>query len=68
MLIGFAKALKKMAGFRLGLDICANKRNLWYMALVIFFIEIFRLMRYMIAQAACSVLYARRFTRYITIW
>ena len=63
MLIGFAKALKKMAGFRLGLGICANKRNLWYMALVIFFIEIFRLMRYMIIGAGymlyfiCAAIY-----------
>lgn len=26
MLVGFKKALKKMAGFRLGLGICANKK------------------------------------------
>lgn len=63
MLIGFAKALKKMAGFRLGLGICANKRNLWYMALVIFFIAIFRLMCYMIIGAGymlyfiCAAIY-----------
>lgn len=63
MLIGFAKALKKMAGFRLGLGICANKRNLWYMAFVIFFIAIFRLMWYMIIGAGymlyfiCAAIY-----------
>lgn len=52
MLIGFEKALKKMAGFRPDLGICANK-NSWYMTLVIFFIAIFRLMCYMIIGAGC---------------
>ncbi len=64
LFVGFKKALKKMTGFRLGLGICANKKLMVHgFGNILLFIEIFRLMRYMIIGAGymlcfmCAAIY-----------
>ena len=47
MFVGFSKTIAKFGGFRLGIGIRMNKKNAFWISLIIMFVAMFKLMWYM---------------------